>query len=361
MIQQLAKLFAQAKCHLGAFSLLLALAFLSATQMGCTEEVSGPAVGSEDGLEVSLRDGHIMPGPAQLLAEGLQGGSGSAVGPGGDLFVTEGAAGQIARIDPETGDVSTFTSGLPPWILGVGGAIDLAFYGETAYALVTLVGPQFGSEDIVGIYRIDGPDSHTVIADLGTFSLENPPETPYFVDMGVQYSIETYRGGFLVADGHHNRVLYVTKDGEISVFRAFGNIVPTGLDVWGNTVYMAEAGPVPHLPEDGKVVSYGPKSTTVTEVASGAPLLVDVEFGRGRTLFGLAQGIWNGEMEGSPAFEDTGSLVRVNADGTFTTLVTELDRPTSMEIIQNTAYIVSLAGEVYTVDNIAGPPFGMTR
>ena len=85
-------------------------------------------------------------------------------------------------------------------------------------------------------------------------------------------------------------MLRVTLDGEITELIAFGNIVPTGLAVSGNTVYMAEAGPVPHLPEDGKVVSFGPKSPTATEVASGASLLVDVEFGRGRTLYALSQG-----------------------------------------------------------------------
>ena len=104
--------------------------------------------------------------------------------------------------------------------------------------------------------------------------------------------MQPYRGGFLVTDGHHNRVLRVTLDGEITELIAFGNVVPTGLAVSGNTVYMAEAGPVPHLPENGKVVSFGPKSPTATEVASGASLLVDVEFGRGRTLYALSQGVW---------------------------------------------------------------------
>ena len=82
----------------------------------------------------------------------------------------------------------------------------------------------------------------------------------------------------------------VTRDGEVSELIAFGNIVPTGLETSGNTIYMAEAGPVPHDPADGKVVSFRPKSPTATEVASGAPLLVDVEFGRGRDLFALSQG-----------------------------------------------------------------------
>ena len=168
--------------------------------------------------------------------------------------------------------------------------MDVAFIGKTAYVLVTLVGPDVGGSDVVGIYRVDGPDSFTVVADIGAFALSNPPSTPFDVPTGVQYALETYRGGFLVTDGHHNRVLRVTLDGEVTELIAFDNIVPTGLAVSGNTVYMAEAGPVPHLPEDGKVVSFGPKSPTATEVASGASLLVDVEFGRGRTLYALSQG-----------------------------------------------------------------------
>lgn len=41
---------------------------------------------------------------------------------------------------------------------------------------------------------------------------------------------------------------------------------------------MGEAGPIPHLPPDGKVVRFTPKSAA-TELASGASLIVDVEPG----------------------------------------------------------------------------------
>jgi len=300
-----------------------------------------------------------VPGATQLLVTGLQGTAGSTIGPGGGLYVTEGAVGRISRIDPKTGEVTTFATGLPPLLpsIGIGGVFDVAFLGGTAYALVTLVGPDVGGSDVVGIYRIDGPNSFTIIADIGAFSLANPPNTDFFVPTGVQYAIQTYRGAFLVADGHHNRVLHVTRDGEITEFKTFGNIVPTGLALSGNTVYMAEAGPVPHLPEDGKVVSFGPNSPTVTSLASGAPLVVDVEFNRGRTLFALSQGVWDGVQEGSPAEPNTGSLVRVNADGTFTVITDGLDRPTSLEFINNTAYIVTLTGEIWTIADVAGPPF----
>lgn len=295
---------------------------------------------------------------ATLLVTGLQGGGGSSVGPGGALFVTESIAGRISRVDPETGEATTYASGLPPALFGIGGPIDIAFQGNTAYVLVTMVGPDLGGDDPVGIYRVDGPESFSLIADIGAFSLQNPPDTSFFIPTGVQYALQTYRGGFLVTDGHHNRVLDITRDGEITELIAFGNIVPTGLAVHGNTIYMAEAGPVPHHPEDGRIVAFGPKDETAITISSGAPLLVDVEFGRGRTLYALSQGDFSGGPEGSPALPNTGALLEVNADGTFTTIVDGLDRPTSLELIGNTAYVVTLTGDVWKIDHVTAPPFG---
>jgi sugar lactone lactonase YvrE len=292
--------------------------------------------------------------PVQLVA-GLAGGSGSTIGPGGALYVTEGLAGRVSRVDPKTGDVTTFASGLPKSIIGIGGAMDVAFIGKTAYVLVTLVGSDLGGSDIVGIYRVDGPHAFTVVADIGAFALSHPPVPAFFIPTGVQYALDFYHGAFLVTDGHHNRVLRVTLDGEVSELIAFDNIVPTGLAVRGNTVYMAEAGPIPHLPQNGKVVSFEPKSPTATEVASGGRLLVDVEFARGHTLYALAQGTWPlGNAEGSPALPNTGSLLRVDADGTFTHVADGLNQPTSLEFIGDTAYVVSLPGEIWKIDNVPG-------
>jgi hypothetical protein len=330
-------------------SLAICLALICVTILG-----NGSAVAANP-----LPGGHA----AVLLAQGLQGetGSGSAIGPDGALYVTEGAAGRISRVDPKSGDVTIFASGLPKAIpaVGIGGAMDVAFIGKTAYALITLVSPDVGGSDVDGIYRVDGPHSFTVVADIGEFSLKHPPKTDFFVPTGVQYALQTYRGGFLVTDGHHNRVLRVTLDGKVTQLIAFDNIVPTGLAVSGNTVYMAEAGPVPHLPQDGKVVAFRPNSPTATEVASGAPLLVDVEFGRGRLLYALSQGPGVvGAPPGSPAQPDSGALVEVNGDGTFTIITDGLDRPTSLEFIGNTAYVVTLTGEIWKIDNVSGPPYG---
>ena len=68
--------------------------------------------------------------------------------------------------------------------------------------------------------------------------------------------MEPYGRGFLVTDAHHNRVLQVGLNGDISVFTDFGqNIVPTGLERVGPAVLVGQAGPVPHTPETGRVVA----------------------------------------------------------------------------------------------------------
>ncbi|MCU1420646.1 MAG: hypothetical protein JWN36_297 [Microbacteriaceae bacterium] len=294
-----------------------------------------------------------------LLVTGLTELQGSAVGPGGALFVTAPLTGRIWRIDPNTGARTLFASGLParnpdPYYIG-SGVVDVAFIGSTAYALVTGVAEDLGGSDVVGIYRIDGPHSSTVIADIGAWSIAHPPVPAFFVPTGFQYAIEPFRGGFLVTDGHHNRVLRVTRDGEITQLIAFEDVVPTGLAVWGNSIYVTQAGPIPHLPQNGKVMRFELGSTTATEVISGIRLALDVEFGRGHTLFALSQGYWQGSYEGEPALPNTGALMRVNEDGILTTVVGGLDRPTSVEIIDNTAYVVTLGGEVWTV-NVATKP-----
>jgi hypothetical protein len=296
------------------------------------------------------------PGGAELLVSGLDGAFGSTVGPDGALYVTEGVAGRIARVDANTGETTTFADCLPPRILPIGGATDIAFVGSTAYALVTLVdpGPPVNGTSISGIYRIDDVHTCTVVADIGTWSIQHPPDADIFLPSGVQYAFEPYRNGFIVTDGHHNRLLRVTLDGRVAEFVQLGNVVPTGLAIVCDTLYLAEAGPVPHLPRNGRIVSFALPSRTPTRVAAGAPLLVDVEPGQGHRLFGLAQGHFTpGQDPGAPADPGTGRLLRVDRDGGFDVVARGLDRPTSLEIIRNTAYVVTLGGEVWRVHDIS--------
>ena len=225
-------------------------------------------------------------------------GSGSTVGPDGALYVTDSTDGRIRRIHPRSGNVKTYADGLPLQIEGVigGGVADIAFRGGTAYVLVTGVS-EFWTELVgstnapaaEGIYRLDrvgkGTTRTTLIADLYTWSEAHPPASPnFFVPGGYTYSMQPYRNGFLVADAHHNRILRVRLNGRISVLEDFGkNVVPTGLERIGRrTVLVGQAGPVPHTPKTGRVVARRADGR-IERLASGAPLLVDVEVGPQRS------------------------------------------------------------------------------
>ena len=308
------------------------------------------------GVQASAKQTSPVPVQTDLGTFAAQG-SGSTVGPGGALYVTDGRAGRVLRVDPTTGAVSTFASGLPLSVAPIGGAMDVAFRGQTGYVLVTLVGPFFGQTTVDGIYRIEKDGSHTVVADLGAWSTDHPPATDFFIPSGVQYALQSFRNGFLVTDGHHNRVLWVTLKGDISELIALDDIVPTGLEVSGNTVYVGQAGPVPHLPATGKVLSFGANAPAVSEVASGASLIVDVGFGRGHQLYALSQGSWDPAIPaipanaGAPAAHNTGALVLVK-DGGLPPVVGGLDQPTSLEFIGDSAFVITLTGKVIRIDNV---------
>jgi hypothetical protein len=293
----------------------------------------------------------------EVLASGLAGGSGSTVGPDGALYVTEGIAGRLTRIDPETGRTTVVADCLPKRVAPIGGAIDVAFLHGTAYVLVTLVSAEVGGSDVAGIYRIDGRHTCTVVADIGTWSVQHPPDTPFFTPPGLQYALQPYRGGFLVTDGHHNRILFVTLNGAVRQVIQLSNVVPTGLELVDGTVYLAQAGPVPHRPEDGRIVSLRVGSPSPRAVASGGRLLVDVEQGCHGELFALAQGVFpQGSDPGSPANPRTGALLRVDGHGGFDVVTRGLDRPTSLELVGDTAYVVTLAGKVWAIDDVCDGP-----
>ena len=313
----------------------------------------------------SVHSERRAPSPAptttQLLT-GLEGGSGSTVGPGGALYVTESAAGRISRVDPRTGEITTFASGLPKSIIGIGGTIDVAFIGGTAYALVTVVGPDVGGSDIVGIYRVDGPDSFTVVADIGAFALSNPPGFPFDIPTGVQYALETYRGGFLVTDGHHNRVLpgHARRRGQradrVRQHRPdrAGDLGQHGLHGRGRPRPPRSRG------RQGGVVR-----AEVTQRHGGGlrcptPRRRGV-WPRSRSLRPLA-----GRLRWRPSGFSGAAEHRQPREGERERHLhrrrrTALDRPTSVEFIRNTAYVVTLTGEIWKVENVSGPPHGASH
>jgi hypothetical protein len=126
----------------------------------------------------------------------------------------------------------------------------------------------------------------------------------------------------------------VTLGGAIFEVQAFGNNVPTGLAMHDDTTFMAFAGPVPHPREGSGVASFH----------------WDAKSCRDRRPYVLSQGVGvPGAIDGAPAQPDTGQLLRLRRDGSSTVVVDSLDRPTSLEFLGTTAFVVTLAGEVWRI------------
>lgn len=292
-------------------------------------------------------------------------GSGSTIGPDGAVYATNGLAGTLVRVDPRTGATRTVGRGLPPALVGIGGAMDVVFLGHRAYVLVTLAGTEVGGSGVMGIYRLERDGTFSVFADIGAFSVAHPPVDPdWFLAEGVQYSIEVWRDRFVVADAHHGRVLQVDRRGDVSELVAFPSTdsVPTGLESADGTLYLAQAGPIPHLPSTSTIGRIGRDGTVTTIGRWGAAytgnrgLIVDVEQGRRGRLYGLLQGFWDlpptPDNEGFPASPGTGEIVEVTDDGTFRTVVGGLDQPTSLEFDGHVAYVVTVTGTVLRIDGM---------
>jgi hypothetical protein len=312
---------------------------------------------------------HVAATPSVTVinATALEGlGSGSTIGPDGALYVTNGTAGTLVRIDPRTGAATVIGSGLPPQLVGIGGAMDAVFWRGRAYALVTLAGADIGNPSAaMGIYRLGRDGEFELFADIGTWAIAHPPTDPdWFLSQGVQYALDVWRDDLIVTDAHHARVIRVDRHGNVSELLAFPSTdaVPIGIDSSHGKVYLATAGPIPHVPSTSKIqaVEKNGETTVVGEWSStysgNAGLIVDVEFGHRGRLYGLLQGYWNlpplPENEGFPAAPNTGELVAVGHDGTFRTIVSGLNQPTSLDFIGRSAFVVTLSGSILRIDGI---------
>jgi len=205
--------------------------------------------------------------------------------------------------------MSTYATGLPPKAFqggDIGGPVDVAFVDRTAYVLVTLVsglvfGEPFdnGNPDAKnGIYRIERDGTSTLIADIGQWSVDHPPQPAFFVDTGGAVR----NAALLRRVPGDRRAPQPGAVGEPARFDPRGsprsrNVVPTGLETIAGFVFVTQMGPIPHVPENGKVLALVPGREPL-ELASGASMLIDVERGPQGRLYGISQGQWDGVGEG---------------------------------------------------------------
>ncbi|MGE3794511.1 MAG: ScyD/ScyE family protein [Dehalococcoidia bacterium] len=274
---------------------------------------------------------------------------GTAIGPDNALYVADGSKGEVWRIDPDTGAKTLEAWGLPAG--EEGGVSDIAFIGFDLYALTSGV----SAPDVVGVYRIPKGGKPEILADLGAYALAHPVGFGDAAPTGNPYSLEVLdAGNLLVADANHNRLLVVdTFQGTISQLAQFDNIVPTGASRADNVLYVSQIGAYPHAPEDGRVWALTLPEGEASLVAAGVPFIIDVEKGPSSRLYALSFGTQPTEPEGPPADPFSGKVLLVREDGTFGTLVANLTMPTTLEIVGDTAFVTTMSGDVWRIDNIS--------
>jgi hypothetical protein len=171
------------------------------------------------------------------------------VGQGGDCSVGKdvpaneyvgGTTGsRISRIDVD-GNRTTFVDNLPSNSLGGlnSGVADVAFIGDTMYAIYAAAGCSHGVPSIPNaVVRINPDHTPTIIADLGAFLRSHPVANPTdpingdFEPDGTWYSMIALRGDLYAVEPNHGELDKITTDGKITrvidISASQGHVVPT--------------------------------------------------------------------------------------------------------------------------------------
>ena len=298
-------------------------------------------------------------------------------GNGGDIDLGEagnaGLSGQITKIDPATGTKTVVADNLPSNVLdatindGVGPS-DVAFIGSKLYYLQTHGGEAYGFPDTpTGIYEVKSDGTTQLVANIGDFNLANLPPSvedgsqPDNEPGGNLYSMVVRNNAFYVVDANYNRVLRATTTGDVEIIAQFpDHPVPTGIAFRdsGGPFYVSTLGVFPFADEDGQVFSVT-NSGTIAKVGGGIGSLVDIEAGPGDNLYALAFATQNPSGDPAPWNFFSGSIGKVNADGTITRVVDGLSFPGAIIFEGDTAYITNnglsalAPGEILRIDNFS--------
>ncbi len=335
---------------------ILVLAFLGLiTFYSCSEkvnDVTNPPV---------LQKRATTTTSVSVFASGLNNPRGLKFGPDGYLYVAEGGLGginstaglcdqvippigpytgdytaSISKISP-SGDISTVADNLPSDQTSaqtgglVSGVADVAFVGNTLYALLAGAGCSHGFEnDPNGIIKVNMDGTWSLLADLSEWQHTHPvrnPEEDDFEPDGTWYSMLNVRGNLYAVEPNHGEIVKVTTSGNISrvidVSASQGHIVPTALAYHGN-FYFGNLNPFPIVPGSSKIFKVTP-SGQIQLRETGLTTVLGLVFDNNDRMYVL-------EMSTAPGdpTPNTGRIVRIQPSGQQEVLVDTLFFPTGM-------------------------------
>ena len=341
---------------------MYAIVFCCALLASCQKETITTDQSGDQGVSLLKKSG---PATVSLFATGLNNPRGLDFGPDGNLYVAEAGiggtttsvaicpqlqapfpfgpytgsptGGRISRITA-TGQRSTVTANLPsslsnPIINDIMGVGDVAFIGDQLYALMAGAGCSHGVPSVPnGILRINANGTYTVVADLGTWEVNNPaahPEPGDFEPEGVWYSMVNVRGDFYAVEPNHGEFVKVTPGGDISrmadISATQGHIVPTAVAYNGN-FFVGNLNTFPIVDGSSSIFKITP-SGQIMEWATGFSTIVGLAFDGQDRLYVLE--MVYGSVSGFPE-PGKSRVVRLNPNGTQDVIATGLTFATAM-------------------------------